>query len=275
MSGIHKFPRTRHIRGSRFQHGDHDMEAVPWEELRGKHLVIEEKIDGGNFGVSFVDGEMKLQSRGHYLRGGPREREFEFAKLFCATYRDAFEFLLHEDRYVLYSENLLAKHSLFYDALPHYLFEFDIYDTFTNDFLSTDERSALFSALGRSELPIAQVPVLTQGKFDSLEELKSFIKPSLFFSGSPDRLGSVLQEACREARADHQMTLAQTDKSDFSEGLYVKWEENGRVMGRYKFVRESFTAHILEGDGDHWHDRPMVHNQLAPGAYDRAFGIIT
>jgi len=39
MAGFHKFVRTPHIRGSRFQHGDHDMEAVPWEELRGKRLV--------------------------------------------------------------------------------------------------------------------------------------------------------------------------------------------------------------------------------------------
>lgn len=45
MSDIKKYPRTVHVRGSRFQHGDHDLEAVPWEELAGKHLIIEEKMD--------------------------------------------------------------------------------------------------------------------------------------------------------------------------------------------------------------------------------------
>ena len=45
MGNLHKYVRTPHIRGSRFQNGDHDLEAVPFEDLVDKHLVIEEKID--------------------------------------------------------------------------------------------------------------------------------------------------------------------------------------------------------------------------------------
>lgn len=81
MPEIRKYPRTSHVRGSRFQNGDQDMEAVPWEELREKHLIVEEKIDGSNCGISFAEnGELLLQSRGHYLRGGPREKQFNLLK---------------------------------------------------------------------------------------------------------------------------------------------------------------------------------------------------
>lgn len=86
MIEIKKYDRTHHVRGSRFQHGDDDLEAVPWEELRGKHLVVEEKIDGGNCGLSFTEkGELLIQSRGHYLRGGPRERQFEIIKQWASA----------------------------------------------------------------------------------------------------------------------------------------------------------------------------------------------
>ena len=43
---------------------------------RGLHCVVEEKVDGANAAVSFEDGELVLQSRGHVLRGGRREALF-------------------------------------------------------------------------------------------------------------------------------------------------------------------------------------------------------
>ena len=41
-----KYPRTQHLQGSRLQEGDEDLSQVPFEEILGKHIVIEEKIDG-------------------------------------------------------------------------------------------------------------------------------------------------------------------------------------------------------------------------------------
>ena len=72
---IHKYPRTRHVVGSRKQPGDEDLDSMPFSFLLGRHLVIEEKMDGANCAsFSFTaDAEMRLQSRGHFLLGGPRE----------------------------------------------------------------------------------------------------------------------------------------------------------------------------------------------------------
>ena len=48
------------------------------------------------------------------------------------------------------------------------------------------------------------------------------------------------------------------------EGLYLKVEEGGRVLGRYKWVRASFLSAVLDS-GTHWLRRPIVPNRLAPG----------
>jgi hypothetical protein len=49
------------------------------------------------------------------------------------------------------------------------------------------------------------------------------------------------------------------------EGLYVKWECDGAVAGRYKWVRPGFSTAVLDS-GTHWLNRPIVVNQLADPA---------
>ena len=46
------------------------------------------------------------------------------------------------------------------------------------------------------------------------------------------------------------------------EGLYIKVEEDGRTVARYKWVRPDFLTAILDS-GTHWLDRPLVANGLA------------
>ncbi|MGC4047286.1 MAG: hypothetical protein QM758_26095 [Armatimonas sp.] len=58
--------------------------------------------------------------------------------------------------------------------------------------------------------------------------------------------------------------LSETDKSRLSEGLYIKIEENGAVIERYKWVRPDFLQTILES-GSHWKARPIIPNQLREG----------
>ena len=48
MERIYKYPRTRHLEGSREQAGDEDLKTVKLAELQGKYLVLEEKVDGAN-----------------------------------------------------------------------------------------------------------------------------------------------------------------------------------------------------------------------------------
>ena len=76
MEQIYKYPRTRHLEGSREQAGDEDLKCVKFDELRGKYLVLEEKVDGANCGISFgADGKMYLQSRCQILNLGYGEKQ--------------------------------------------------------------------------------------------------------------------------------------------------------------------------------------------------------
>src|SRR5436309_3513434 len=137
MTTLHKYPRTQHLQGSRLQPGDEDLTAVPFSALKGKYLVVEEKLDGANAGLSFdANGQLFLQSRGHFLTGGAREKHFNLFKQWANTIaQDLWPVL--GDRFVMYGEWLYAKHTIFYDLLPAYFLEFDLLDTQTGDFLST------------------------------------------------------------------------------------------------------------------------------------------
>ena len=89
MEPMHKYPRTRHVEGSGLQIDD-DPNTAPWRDLAGRSLVVEEKLDGANCGIRCeADERLRLQSRGHTLAGGPRERQFELLKSWAARHAAA------------------------------------------------------------------------------------------------------------------------------------------------------------------------------------------
>jgi RNA ligase-like protein len=265
---MHKFVRTPHLRGSRFQHGDHDMADVPWEELRGKHLIVEEKVDGANSGISFdEDGKLLLQSRGHYLRGGPREQHFDLLKQWASARQVELRDILGS-RYVMYGEWLFAKHTCFYDALPHYFMEFDVLDLEQNVFLSTVARGKLLNHTREGYSTVCPVRVIAEGEFDKLSEVEDLLGRSAFYS--PTHLDNLI-EAAKAASVDPVEAMKHTDLNPDMEGLYIKWEDDGVVRGRYKYVRNTFTSSIMDQE-THWHDRPIIQNKLVDGALEGMFG---
>jgi hypothetical protein len=253
MEQLRKYPRTQHIEGSALQ-ADDDPNAIPFRHLAGRWLVVEEKMDGANCGIRFAaDGQLQLQSRGHYLTGGPRERQFTLLKSWAQRYATELWDLLGS-RYILYGEWLYGCHTIFYTDLPHYLLEFDLYDCDTDQFLSTDRRHALLQAAPF----IASVTVLHAGPLTTLTELKALVGPSGFVSTDQ---AEQLRSAAIELGLDPQVTAKTADLSGLMEGLYVKIEEHGQVVGRYKFVRTGFLQTVLDS-GSHWLDRPLLPNRL-------------
>ncbi len=107
---LYKYPSTRHLQGSQLQRGDSGFlkpgkrndPRAPFSVLAGRTIVVEEKLDGANCGLSFGAGaELLLQSRGHYLVGGGRERQFGILKRWSAVHENTL--LEHlGDRYVMY-----------------------------------------------------------------------------------------------------------------------------------------------------------------------------
>ncbi|MDE7355035.1 MAG: RNA ligase family protein [Acetatifactor sp.] len=257
MEQIYKYPRTRHLEGSREQAGDEDLKIVKLEQLQGKYLVLEEKVDGANCGISFgSDGRMYLQSRGHFLNGGGGERQFDLFKLWAGCLEGELCRLL-EDRYVMYGEWLYAKHTVFYDRLPHYFMEFDIMDKETGKFFSTRKRREF---LKRAPF-IRSVRVLAAGSFDSVEEIAGWIGPSLFISKEAEKN---FAGQCAKGGVDLELSARQTDLTGIMEGIYIKVEDGDYVTDRLKFVRGSFLNRILDSES-HWMNRPIVANRLAEG----------
>lgn len=252
MRAIVKYPRTPHLEGSRFQPGDFDLAAVPLAELRGRRLVVEEKMDGSNAAIGF-DGEgLLLQSRGHALTGGANERQFGLFKSWAAAHQREFRDALGQ-RYAVYGEWLYAKHTIFYDALPHYFLEFDVLDRETGRFLDTPSRQRLLAGL-----PLRPVRVVAEGEIGDPADL---VGPSAFRTPA---WREALRMQCGELGLDAERAIAECDRSLDMEGLYIKWEEDGEVKGRYKYVRPSFLTAVADSMS-HWMERPLIPNRLKPG----------
>ena len=255
MEQIRKYPRTHHIEGSRLQPGDEDLDSVPFSAIANRYVVVEEKVDGANAAISFSsDGQMRLQSRGHYLTGGEREKHFNLFKQWAYSHAAAFWQVLGS-RYVLYGEWLYAKHTVFYDYLPHYFLEYDLLDIEQEEFLSTQSRKQLLGGL-----PIVSVPVLFAGRLRSYKQLTALLGNSNFIqSGHLDKF----RLSCQEKGLDVERSIKQTDPSYLMEGLYIKVEHEEIVTARYKYIRPSFLTTVLQSDG-HWLNRPIIPNLLRP-----------
>ena len=251
-----RYPRTRHLEGSRLQPGDEDLEQVPYRQIRGRWIVVEEKLDGSNLGLKVQQETVVPQSRGHDLTGGPREKHFELLKTWVAVHHQV---LLEQlgDRYIMFGEWMRAKHTVYYDRLPHYFQEFDVYDRQTQTFLDTPSRQAHIG-----QAPIVSVPVLYQGPAPKqLKDLLTLIRPSL---GKSPKWREALNQEIKRTGCDFDRTWHETLDDELSEGLYIKVEEDGRVTERLKWVRPDFLQ-TLQEQTTHWAERRMIHNQLADG----------
>ena len=287
MDGDQKYPRTPHLEGSGIQKGDDPariaLAALPSEP--GDLWVVEEKVDGANAGFGFDGaGDLRARSRGHFLdaanRNAPRERDWTLFKDWLAFHRDAF-LDRFEDRFAVYGEWMQIVHSVYYNRLPDYFLEFDVWDRAIEDWLDTETRRALCAGL-----PIASVPVLYRGPPIGMRDMMSLLGPSVFrtpripSSGAPDWAAAVAAEprweddllrSCALVGDDPVKRLAKLDREDRSEGHYLKVERGGRVIGRYKWVRPGFVQTILGAD-EHWQSRFPVPNLLeAPVAGYPAF----
>ena len=275
MDGFPKYPRTPHVKGSGLQRGDEDMVVVDLDRYRGRRLIAEEKLDGSNSRYGFdAAGDPMAGSRGHLIdldrRDIHRERQWNRFKDWIAVHKDVLLERL-EDRYRVYNEWCYAGHTSFYDRLPHWLFEFDVYDRSRDCFLGTDERRALFAGL-----PVVSVPVLYDGPCLGLDHLMSLVTTRDEASGrdlrwteaslykGPD-WEAALEASIRREGLDPARNVHHFEPTRAAEGLYLKIEEDGRVIERLKFVRPDFVQKIIAAD-EHWHNRPIVPNVLVPDA---------
>jgi hypothetical protein len=242
-----KLPRTLHIEGSGLS-SPQDPEVVQFNKLSGQFLTVEEKLDGTGVSI-FFDGQLQPQL---WHRGSPAAaKEFHRLHVWVGTYADDL-FDILEDRYVLFGEWMLHKHNIFYDRLPTYFFESDIYDRKNEIWLSTFARTSLLA--GREF--IRSVPVLAAFKPTKLSQLTDLVRQSMYQSSN---WAEVLWKKSEKEGFELKTLLSQCDRSDLAEGLYIKHEDEKQVLGRYKYVRREFVENIINS-GTHLIDRVPFHN---------------
>ena len=230
-----KYPRTPHLFGSKGTDDDkHLGEADSKKIITDDSLIVEEKIDGTNVGIHFLDsGEVVLQCRGHLITEGMHP-QYDLFKQWAAVKRNVLETQL-ENRFILFGEWVYAQHSIHYRKLTHYFFEFDIYDKDQGEFLDLKRRLSLLEGTEIQTVPIVHTGTMSR---DDLEDL---IGPSQF-----------------DSHFENPMT---NQPDNLMEGLYLRTEANGTVTGRAKFVRPEFVEKIKQST--HWQHQQMVPNQLA------------
>lgn len=239
MMDFVKYPKTLDL--ERLLSTDANFEAIIGDN---QQLIVEEKMDGTQVGLQFdVHAQPVLQSRGTIIISEP---EFSWLKSWVwQHYQSLYDCL--QQRYIVFGEWLWAKQTIFYDSLPHYWLEFDVYDRVHSIFLSTSARKQLFNGMDF----IHSVRVIDKLKSINLTELYSKIGKSVFISS----------QAYQQLNSQE---LAQTDTTGLMEGLYLKIEDEQQALARYKLVRPEFIEQIVNR-GEHWRQRPLVNNLIIQG----------
>src|ERR1051325_9873133 len=217
-----KYPRTPHLFGSRGTDDDKHLSADESTRfIADSSLIVEEKLDGTNVGIHFTSaGRMVLQCRGQEIPAGMHP-QYDLFKQWTTGKRPVLEIML-EDRYILFGEWLYARHSVHYRRLPHFFFEFDIYDKQDGAFLDLAARLKILEGSG-----IQTVPVIHRGQATA-DVLRALIGPSAYDS------------------AFENPTTGRTD--NLIEGLYLRTEAQGPVTGRAKLVRPEFVEKVKQSE---------------------------
>lgn len=207
---FYKFPSTPHLAllGGVAVRDDKVMSKAERDEFFRHDLVVEEKVDGANLGISFDEsGNIRAQNRGAYLEF-PYLGQWKKLSSWLAPKTDAlFEQLT--DRYMLFGEWCYAWHSVIYDRLPDWFLGFDIYDKKSRGFFSCQRRDEMFHRLG-----IVSVPFLGRGHY-SFNKLKGFLAKSRLRKGP-------------------------------AEGVYLRFDKGDWLAYRAKLVRPEFVRTIEE-----------------------------
>jgi hypothetical protein len=206
-----KFPHTPHLAwlGPGQPRDDKVMDPAERATLLSSEIVVEEKVDGANIGISIVNGSIRVQNRGTVLESGAHP-QFQPLWAWLAPRQVQLETLLGTDL-ILFGEWCYARHTVRYSRLPDWFLAFDVYDRTMRRFWSTERRNTLLLSAG-----ICQAPQLRRGRF-SLDQLISLL----------DTTASALGGA----------TL---------EGLYVRCDDGEWLVQRAKLVHAEFVQSIDE-----------------------------
>jgi ATP-dependent RNA circularization protein (DNA/RNA ligase family) len=225
MSGFFRFPHTPHLAwlGQGARRDDKVLSPAEVEALLSDEVVVKEKLDGANLGLSLdEDGSLRAQNRGQYL-AEPHAGQFARLPAWLMQHGEALRSVLNRDL-IVFGEWCAARHSLDYTALPDWFVVFDVYDRKVGKFWNTARRNALAMQAG-----LMVVPQLFHGK-TTLKALEALVNSTT----SRYRKGPL-------------------------EGVVIRRESSEWCEARAKLIRVDFTQAI----DTHWRRRRIEWNRVA------------
>jgi RNA ligase-like protein len=204
-----RFPRTPHLvwLGKGKPRDDKVLPPGEVRDLLAHELLVEEKIDGANLGLSVDEqGALRAQNRGKYLSREHHHPQFKpLFRWLASRERRLAEAL--SSNLMLFGEWCYAVHSVRYTRLPDWFLVFDVYDRERGHFWSAAQRDAL-----AVNLSLAVVPRLGRGVYD-MGTLHALLGQSQVGDGP-------------------------------AEGLYLRRDAGDRLVARAKLVRSEFAQAI-------------------------------
>lgn len=228
MTDFFRFPHTPHLAwlGEGTPRDDKVLLTNDVTALLAGNVVVEEKLDGANVGLSLApDGGLRAQNRGQYL-AEPHAGQFARLPAWLAQHSASLCAVL-KPNLILFGEWCAARHSLDYAALPDWFLLFDVYDHCIGSFFSSSRRNALAISAG-----LITVPQVLHGK-TTVTALKQLVatKPSRYREGP-------------------------------LEGVVVRRESPEWCEARAKLVRPDFVQTI----NTHWRKRSIEWNGIGYSA---------
>lgn len=225
MTDFFRFPHTPHLAwlGEGTPRDDKVLSPIEAKALLAGEVVVEEKLDGANLGLSLSpEGILRAQNRGQYL-ADPHAGQFSRLTAWLALHAEDLHAVLEPDL-ILFGEWCAARHSLDYAALPDWFLLFDVYDRTAGQFWSSARRNALAKQVG-----LRNVPLVWRGKA-TLWSLQSLV------TATPSRY-----------------------RHGPLEGVVIRRESALWCEARAKLVLPDFTQAI----DHHWRHQPIQWNRVA------------
>jgi len=233
-TSIKKFPRTAHLidaGGEGVTRDDLVMsqgDALNW--IQNTNVIVEEKIDGANLGVSLSEDYLPLfQNRSHFVNSASGT-QWKGLDRWWNDNSAVLTTILEPGRHVLFGEWCALQHSIRYHSLPAYFIAFDVYDAIEERFYS---RVKLREFLEPTGIPIIQT--IANNTFDTPKDLIPLLDTISVYG------------ARRNDEQDGPV-----------EGVYLRVDDGDWLNRRCKIVRPDF----IQGIEEHWCKRTPVKNSI-------------
>jgi ATP-dependent RNA circularization protein (DNA/RNA ligase family) len=223
MSDFFRFPHTPHLAwlGEGSPRDDKVMPPNEVMALLAGDVVVEEKLDGANVGLSLApDGRLRAQNRGQYL-AEPHAGQFARLPAWLGQHGEDLRNVL-KPNLIIFGEWCAARHSLDYAALPDWFLLFDVYDRTAGRFWSTSRRNELASSAG-----LATVALVHHGKA-TVPTLKKLVGDT----ASRYRAGALEGVVIRRESVEWCEARAKLVRPDFTQAIYTHWSKRALEWNR-------------------------------------------